>query len=115
MTVFADHTLAARLEGLCADEMERFVLTAREIDPTSPAAILEVGGGRAVFVAPGSPVNQAFEIGMAGAVSLGDVAAVEAFFEERGSRPLVGVCPLAHPSLFAALGARGWVVDGFET
>lgn len=114
MAPFADERLAARLEGLTAKEMRRFVDTAREFDPESGAESLEVAGGVAAFVATGSPVNQAFGLGFAGEVTDADVAAVEAFFTCRATRPLVGVSPLAHPSLTETLGRRGWTVDGYE-
>jgi GNAT superfamily N-acetyltransferase len=114
MTLFADRALATRLEAHCAAEMERFVVTARELDPACAAEAMSVAGGSAVFVSPESPLNQAFGLGMRGPVTTDDVAAVEGFYLDRGVRPLMGVCPLAHPSLLAHLGARGWVAEGFE-
>ncbi len=114
MPLFADAALAARLESLCAEEMRRFVRTALEIEPACGAADLEVGGGVAAFVGEGSPVNQAFGLGFAGPVGLEAVAQLEEFYVSRGARPLIGVSPLAHPTLLANLAARGWVVDGFE-
>jgi len=114
MTVFADITLARQLEGMCAAEMERFVLTSRALDTTSTAQALEVGGGIAVFVAPGSPVNRAFGLGMHGPITDGEIAGVEEFFLARDTHPIVSVCPLSHPSVLEVLGARGWVADGFE-
>lgn len=112
--LLADHRLAARLENLCAVEMRRFVATARAVDHASSAACLEVAGGVAAFVGEGSPVNMAVGLGMTEPVTVADIAILERFFVERGARPLVGVCPLAHPSLAEALASRGWVLDGFE-
>jgi GNAT superfamily N-acetyltransferase len=114
VTVFADMPLAARLEGLCAEEMRRFVETAALMDPASGATALTVGGGIAAFVGVGSPVNQAFGLGFAGPVAAEEIARLEEFYTSRAARPLVGLCPLAHPSLLASLSGRGWVADGFE-
>jgi len=114
MTLFADRALATRLEAHCAAEMERFVVTARELDAASTAETLRVAGGSAVFVSNESPVNQAFGLGMRGPVEAEDIAAVEEFYHSRGARPRMGVCPLAHPSVLAELGRRGWVAEGFE-
>ena len=94
--------------------MRRFVHTALELDPECGAAALEVGGGVAAFVGQGSPVNQAFGLGFAGPVEIEAVAQLEEFYVSRGARPLIGASPLAHPSLFSSLAARGWVTDGFE-
>jgi len=111
---FADVALAARLEALCAEEMRRFAQTAQALDPGAGAVVLEVAGGVAAFVGPGSPVNEAFGLGFAGSVEAEQIAELEEFYTSRGVRPLMGACPLAHPSLFSATAARGWVVDGFE-
>jgi GNAT superfamily N-acetyltransferase len=94
--------------------MERFIETARTLDPGGRAEGLSVAGGIAVFLETASPVNHAIGLGMRGEVAAHDIEAVERFYRTRQSQPLVSVCPLAHPSLFAALGARGWVIDGFE-
>lgn len=110
----ADTALAARLEALCATEMRRFAETARALDSGSDADWCEIAGGIAAFVGVGSPVNMAFGLGMGVPVTGDDVARLERFYLDRGSRPLTGVCPLSHPSFADALAARGWVLDGFE-
>lgn len=114
MTPFADRELAARLERLCAAEMTRFVHAATEVDPGGSASALRVAGGVAAYLGPESPLNQAFGLGFDGAVPAEAIEALEEFYRGKGARPLIGVCPLAHPSLSEALAARGWVVDGFE-
>jgi hypothetical protein len=114
VTLFADTRLAARLEALCADEMRRFAETAALMDPESGATALSVGGGIAAFVGVGSPVNQAFGLGFSGPVGPDEVSVLERFYSSREVRPLIGLCPLAHPSLLATLSARGWVADAFE-
>lgn len=112
--IFADVELARRLEGLTAREMWRFARAARAVLPESEACAIDVAGGVAAFVGPGSPVNQAFGLGFCGEVTEEDVALVERFFSWRGARAKVGICPLADPSLLLSLGARGWTPHEFE-
>lgn len=114
MHPFADEKLAARLEALAAEEMRRFVATAKAMDPIADAALLDVGGGVAAYLGVGSPVNQAVGIGMQGQVAEGTAEEIEAFFADRSQRGLVVLCPLAHHSFSGALSDRGWTVEGFE-
>lgn len=114
MYPFADQELARRLEALAAEEMRRFVATAKALDPFAEAAVLDVAGGVAAFLGAGSPVNQAVGIGLAGAVDDETLTAIEQFFAQRSQRGLVVLCPLAHRSVLPALGKRGWTLDGFE-
>ncbi len=112
--IFADTELASRLEHHAAEELHRMVATARNVDPDSAAAVLDVAGGVAVYLGDGSPVNQAIGLGFAGPMTAEDAGALERFFGERGQRPLAVVSPLAHPSVLERLGARGWVAESFE-
>jgi GNAT superfamily N-acetyltransferase len=114
LLTLADTQLAARLETLCAEEMRRFAETAALMDPGAGATVLSVAGGVAAYVGADSPVNQAFGLGFAGPVGPEQIAQLEEFYLSRAARPLIGVCPLAHPSLLASLSARGWVADAFE-
>ena len=114
MHTFVDHHLAARLEALVAQGLRQFASTTLELWPESGAAQLEVAGGVAVYVMPGSPLNSAGGLGFAGEVGHDEIAAVEEFYEQRGERPVINLCPLAHPSLTAVLGERGWSVVVFE-
>lgn len=110
----ADTALARRLEAISAAELESFVSTSRRLDPGSVAECARFAGGAVAFVEPGSLMNQAVGLGLAGPVAEADIRAVEGFFRARDARGSVCVCPLAHPSLTAALSARGWVPEGFE-
>lgn len=114
MPFFADAALSARLEGLAAAEMRRFVETARLVDSHTDARLTEAAGGVAIFMGEGSPVNQWVGMGHCGPVEESDVAAVESFFAENGARALGIVSPLADSSLVSVLAKRGWGVDGFE-
>jgi hypothetical protein len=111
---FADFALAKRLESLVAAEMRRFAETAAVVHPGSGATFADIAGGVATFTGSESPVNQAAGLGFAGPVLNADIERLERFYLELGVRPLVQVCPLAHPSLLLTLAERGWSADGFE-
>ncbi len=110
----ADRALAERIETLAARALRRLTMTARAVLPECEAASIEVGGGVAAFVSPGSAVNQALGIGFSCQVEPADIERVERFFTSKGARPLVSVCPLADPAVHLALAARGWLLGGFE-
>jgi GNAT superfamily N-acetyltransferase len=72
------------------------------------AACLAVGGGVAA-VWPGiRPGATALGLGLAGPVAAAELDRMEAFFGARAEGPAVDLCPFADPSLFAALGERGY-------
>jgi len=95
--LFADVSLASRLEALCAAEMSRFVETALHLDPACGAAVLEVAGGKAPFLGAGSPLNQAFGLGFGGEVSAEDIVTLEEFYTSRAARPLIAEHADAEP------------------
>lgn len=111
--LFADAALARRIEGQFADEMRRFVEAARAGDYPD-AALLEIGGGVAVYLWPGCPVNQAVGLGLSGKVSAEEIAQIESFYHERGQRPFAVLAPHAHHSALARMAQRGWHLDGSE-
>ena len=113
-TLHADVELARLLEGLTAREMYRMARAAHALFPEREALAIDVAGGVAAFVGEGSPINQAFALGLAGEVTEEDVALLERFYQWRGARGKVGICPFADASLARTLGERGWVPDGFE-
>src|SRR5215831_18401287 len=104
----ADIVLAQRIERAEA-------ANARGCTAAFPVAeFLEAAGGVAVFAGAESPLSRAAGIGLCGAVSAAEMDAVEDFFDARGTRPVIDVCPLAHPSLIGMLGARGYRVMEFD-
>lgn len=111
--LFSDKALSTRLESFAAGEMRRFVATARVLDADSKAASLEVAGGVAIYLGPGSPVNQAIGLALAEKFTDADAEAIESFYTARGQRGSATLSPLADRSLFVKLGRRGWRVDGF--
>ncbi len=112
---FADHALTSRLEALSAEEMRRFVETARASDPYSDAALLEVAGGVAVYLGEGSPVNQAIGLGLQStAVTAEDARALHSFYADREQQGVAVLSPFVDRSLLLRMADLGWRLDGFE-
>ena len=78
------------------------------------AATLERGGGRAVYGAPGSPVNKVLGLGLGAEVTDGDIDTIEQFYAERGCPVQIELCPLAAADLAPRLTKRGYVLQAFE-
>lgn len=106
--------LAARLERLSAAAVTRIVDSASHMPGGSAARWVEISGGVAAYLGPGSPMNHAVGVGMGGRVAESDVDALEEFYRSRGERPLAVVCELADRGLASLLRSRGWTFDGFE-
>lgn len=106
--VFSDLSLARRLENtdaLAAVEYARVWTTAH----SHPGLFsLAVAGGLAGFAGVGSPLTQAFGLGLNGAVTDDDLQRLEEFFLSQGASVNIETCPLADPSLFALLNTRGY-------
>ena len=111
-TPFADKELARSL-AVDIREASEWVRSASHIDGLKPEA-LEVGGGTALYVSPGSILNGSSGLGFRGPVSPSEVAAVEEFFTGHGEPASMEVCPLADPSLVEQLVMRGWFPAEFE-
>ena len=111
--LFADLSLARRLE---AAEAEGTADCARHIaakDPAAGAAVEPVAGGWAISVGTGSPLNKCTGLGLHGPVSGADIDRIEAFFRPSG-RVVFDLCPLADQSLIDALSARGYTIAEVE-
>ena len=78
------------------------------------SAILEAGGGIALFQGADSPLTQAVGLGLNGPVSEAELDAVEAFFRTRGARVTIDLCPLADSGLLDALARRGYRATEFN-
>ena len=110
----ADHKLALRLEALIATEFRRLAEVGRGVLPGAGSECREVAGGVALWLGEGSPVNQAAGLGMGVLVEDAQLEELEDFYHERGADAATSVCPLADPSLLAALAQRGWTMTEFE-
>lgn len=114
VVLYADVAVAQRIEASVADDMRAFVEAAQSVFPESHPATIDVGGGVAAFVGPGSPVNQVCGLGMRDRVDGLELNELERFYATRDERGLIALCPLAHADLPADLGRRGWTIEDFE-
>ncbi len=103
--------LARRVDGAEID----FCALAGGVGTPARIASLEVGGGRALFSKPGSPLNKVLGLGLSGPVSDDAFAEIERFYRERGCPAQIELCPLAHFDVPSRLCARGFVLQAFET
>jgi GNAT superfamily N-acetyltransferase len=108
MNWHAGEELARRLELAEAESAAAYAAA----QPGS--AVERFGGGCAVFVGVASPLTQAIGIGMCCQVTSADVDRLEHFFRTRGTPPVIDLCPLADPSLHAAVAARGYRLTEFN-
>ncbi len=106
--IFADHALARRIETAEARN-------ARDCAAQRPgSAIVEAGGGVAVFLGAESPLTHAVGVGLNGPVREAELAGIEAFFRSRGASVSFDLAPLASADLFEALGERGYRITEFN-
>ncbi len=112
--IHAGVELAVRLEGLICEEWRRIAAAARSLYPGDASQCMEVGGGVALWLGNGSPLNSATGLGMLRAVGESDLVCVEDFYRARGAHATIGLCPFADPSLLVGLGDRKWRATEFE-
>src|SRR5215207_2485826 len=105
---FADIDLARRLEGAEARAGVQFVEARQRAFSERGATWIEVGGTYAMFSGAGSPVTQAFGLGMFEPVTAKQMSEIEEFFRSRGAEVFHEVCPLADPSVFDLIRERGY-------
>jgi len=112
--MFADTTLAARIEraeaALSADIAVSVIAGAR-----TPDAFLElIGGGVAVYTGPGSPINKVIGVGFADPPDAARLDAIETRYASVGCGVQAEVSTLADPTWHAAFAPRGYALAGFE-
>lgn len=113
-SLFADVTLAARIERAECRLLADSVAAAARRRPGAGAFVREIAGGVASFTGPDSPLDKLFGLGFACAVEDGDLAEVEGAFVERGVRVQAEVASLADPGVGEMLTRRGYVLKSFE-
>jgi hypothetical protein len=106
--VFADLTLARRLERAEGRAGAGFVEARAAATPASGAAWAEIAGAFAMYDGPASPVTQTFNLGMTQPPALADFEALEVFFTTRGAPTYHEVSPLADPATLPLLSERGY-------
>jgi hypothetical protein len=106
--VFADLTLARRLELTEGRGNAAFVDALARLDPSSSPIWTTIGGTFAMFAGVGSPITQTFGLGMHAPLTPKDLDDIERFFRSRGSAVFHEVCPLAGVEVSQALAVRGY-------
>jgi GNAT superfamily N-acetyltransferase len=108
------HAPIPRLESLEVAVSSACIRAAQRYSPE--AAVLDIAGGKAMFLAPDSPMNSVKGVGLSGPVSSADLDQIGAFFASRGSKAPVtfDACPFADDSLAALITERNWPFAGFE-
>jgi GNAT superfamily N-acetyltransferase len=105
--MFMDHELATRLERTEGMVGASFVDARNAVEPIG-AAWRDFGGTTAIFDGVDSPLTQTFGLGMRGPVEIDELAAIEAFFAERGADTQHEVSPFAGVATIARLVERGY-------
>jgi GNAT superfamily N-acetyltransferase len=103
-----------KLEQLECEVSAACIRAAHKMDDR--AAVADIAGGKAMLMAPDSPMNSVKGVGMAGPVGRADLDAIANFFASRGSKAPVpfDACPFADDSLHTLISQRGWPLAGFE-
>jgi len=111
---FVDLEFARRLE-MAEMIFPDCVEAIRNFSPSDPVAAEHVAGGIAFFGGVTYPANQIVGMGLYGEVGAADLDRVETFFRSRGVASTVVLSPLAHESLRALLGERGYRIAEFNS
>jgi hypothetical protein len=110
-SLFGDIETAKRIERAEAANHVEYVTAMRVRKGGEQATAIDVGGGTAAFAGVGSPLTQAFGLGMDRPVPEAELDRLFEFYTSRGAEVAVEVCNLAHLSLANALVARGCRVE----
>ena len=110
----SDLALVRRLEAAELRVSENCVLAWLAAHPDSSTVAEPVAGGCAIFFGAASPLSQAICVGMDGPVTEEEFARLEAFFDARGTPPVVSLCPFADPTVLDRLSRRRYRITHFE-
>ena len=106
--VFADVSLARRLERAEGQSNAEFVEARARLFPESGAKWMEMAGVYAMYDGAKSPVTQTFGLGLFQTVTHSEMESIEAFYRERESPIFHEVSPLADSTLLTLLNERGY-------
>ena len=106
--IYADRSLAQKLERTEARANADFVETRARIQPGFGAEWIEVGGAYAMFDGGESPLTQTFGLGMFEETTAEHLETIEAFFKEREAPIFHEVSPMADQAILTLLGERGY-------
>jgi GNAT superfamily N-acetyltransferase len=112
--MFADSSLAARIDRAEMRLSMSIAETVARRDPSARVLVSPIAGGHAVFAGPGGPANKAIGIGFGAAIDEAALEAIEQQWRERGEPMRFELSTLADASLAPLLTARGYRLTGFE-
>ena len=112
--MFASQRLAARIDRAEGQLCGSIAGSAAAQLPQLECAVLEIGGGLAIFAGPGAPTNKMIGIGFDGPPNEAELNRVEQAFAERSAPLQAEVSTLAEPTWHACLVRRGYEPRGFE-
>ena len=110
-----DLSLARRLERTEASANAAFVMARARLQPESGATWTDIAGAYAMFDGVGSPLTQTFGLGLFADAGEAELAALEAFFQQRGAEVNHEISPIAAPALMPHLNARGYLPVEFTS
>lgn len=105
--MFADLTLARRLERAEGEANRRYVEARARVEPAVGAGWMATGGAYVLFDGVDSPLTQTFGLGMFEPATSAHLDRIERFFGERRSTTFHEVSPLAE-AVLPLLHARGY-------
>jgi GNAT superfamily N-acetyltransferase len=111
--LFADLSLAQRLEAAEAHKTLDYVAAHSQLGPALGCAVEPAAGGYAVFAGHGNPYSRGIGLGLHAPVSAAELDRFETFYRSRGSAPSLSLCPLTDPTLMELLGERGYRIEHF--
>jgi hypothetical protein len=104
--LFADHSLAARIEPVEAFSWYDCAEAHLKAYPTSPLTVIPISDGYAVFLRAGSLHTHALGVAVNKSVTEADLNELERFYDERSVFPRVEFCPFAQQSFIQLLADR---------
>jgi hypothetical protein len=113
--LFADSSLARRLERTEAHANMAFVESRARSSPEVGADWCDVAGTWAMFDGVGSPLTQTFGLGLFTAPTAEQIEVLERFFSDRDASTQHEVCTMADATVLALLGERGYVPVEWST
>lgn len=106
--IYADISLAQKLERTEARANADFVETRARLQPDFGAEWIEVGGAYAMFDGVESPLTQTFGLGMFEDATAEHLDVIESFFKQREAPVFHEVSPMADQAILGLLGDRGY-------
>jgi hypothetical protein len=112
--MFADATLAARIDRAEARMCAHVADSIRVSRAQSRPLVLPISDGQAVYAGPSSPLNKVIELGSDADLDLEALERIEREGRDRGEPVRIEMSVLTKPSLGSVLTDRGYRLHGFE-